>query len=202
VEVKPPGRFATVLTPPSNCDTAEDAALGKLEFCAREDNASEASGKMVACVGAAKIDETKDKAALGRPVLEATNDERTTPAAPVGTETIAVALAPLLPNIAVGISPASTLSRPVAAIPRQRTSVQVVRAPFVPVTMIGATKVVSLAAAAPCAKDKVARSLDPRTDVGRRPTLTPSRLVAATFRQRTSEQVVVARPLEAVMVIG
>ncbi|KAH0294491.1 hypothetical protein KCU62_g105, partial [Aureobasidium sp. EXF-3399] len=126
------GRAVFEATSDDNTNPNVPLALGKLEFCAREDNASEASGKMVACVGAAKIDETRDKAALGRPVLEATNDERTTLAAPVGTDTIAVALAPLLPNIAVGISPASTLSRPVAAIPRQRTSVQVVRAPLVP----------------------------------------------------------------------
>ena len=204
VGVETSGRVPILLTPPSNCDTAEDASLGKLEFCAKDDKACEASGKMVACVGACRMDDTRDKTALGRPVFvfEATSDERTLPIVPLGTDTTAVALALLLPIISVGISPASALSRPVAAIPRHSTSVQVVRAPFVPETMIGATKVVSLAAAAPCAKDKVARSLDPKTEVGNRPTLTPSKLVAATFRQRTSEQVVVARPLEAVIVIG
>jgi hypothetical protein len=204
VGVEIPGRFPTLVTPPSSADTAEDASLGKTEFCAKDDKTDEACGRMVACVGAASIEETRDKAALGNAVFvfEATRDERTLPNAPLGTDKTAVALAPLLPIISVGMRPASTVSRPVTATPRHRTSVQVVRAPFVPVIMTGATKVVSLAAAAPCAKDKVARSLDPRTDVGNRPTLIPSRLVAATFKQRTSAHVVVARPSEAVIVIG
>jgi hypothetical protein len=157
---------------------------------------------MVACVVAPRIEETRDKAPLGKAVFEATSDDKTLPATPLGTEMTAVALALLVPIISVGIRAASALRRPVAAIPRQRTSVQVVRTPFVPLTMIGAIKVVSLAAAAPCANDRVERSFDPRTDVGRRATLTPSRLVAATFKQRTSEHVVVVRPLEAVIVIG
>jgi hypothetical protein len=198
------GESPPLVTPPSNCDTADEAALGKAEFCASDDNINEASGKIVACVGAAKIDETRDRAALGRlvSVLRATSDERTLLATPVGTDTMAVALVILLPIIAVGMRAASALSRPVAATCRHRTSVHVVRTPFVPLTMIGAIKVVSLAAAAPCAKDRVARSLDPRTEVGKRATLTPSRLVAATFKQITSEHVVVVRPLEAVIVIG
>jgi hypothetical protein len=198
------GESPPLVTAPSNFDTAEEAALGKAEFCANDDNINEASGKIVACVGAARIDETRDRAALGRAVfvLEAMSDERTLLATPVGTDTMAVALVMLLPIIAVGMRAASALSRPVAAICRHRRSVHVVRTPFVPLTMIGAIKVVSLAAAAPWAKDRVARSLDPRTDVGRRPTLTPSRLVAATFKQITSEHVVVVRPLDAVIVIG
>jgi hypothetical protein len=202
VGVVMPGRLPTLVNPPSSSDTADDAALGNAEFCAKEDKTNEASGKMVACVVAPRIEETRDKAPLGKAVFEATSDDKTLPATPLGTEMTAVALALLVPIISVGIRAASALRRPVAAIPRQRTSVQVVRTPFVPLTMTGAIKVVSLAAAAPCANDRVERSFDPRTDVGRRATLTPSRLVAATFKQRTSEHVVVVRPLEAVIVIG
>jgi hypothetical protein len=202
VGVMVPGKFPTFVNPPSNSDTADDAALGNAVFCAKEDNASEASGKMVACVVAPRIDEIRDKSALGRAVLETTSDDKTLPATPLGIDKTAVALAILVPIISVGIRAASALRRPVAAIPRQRTSVHVVRTPFVPLTITGAIKVVSLAAAAPCANDRVGRSLDPRTDVGRRATLTPSRLLAATFKQSTSEHVVVIPPLEAVIVIG
>lgn len=48
VGVETPGRFPILVTSPSSADTAEDASLGKTEFCAKDDNNDEACGKMVA----------------------------------------------------------------------------------------------------------------------------------------------------------
>ena len=78
-------RAGTLVTPPSNSDTADEAALGRAEFPTSDDNTDEASGKIVAWVGAARIEDTMDTALLGRPVFETTSDDRTDPTAPLGT---------------------------------------------------------------------------------------------------------------------
>ena len=165
---------------------------------------------MVAWLVAVRIEERRDTALLGRPVSEATKDDKADLSAPLGTGIatggriiLGSTVPAILPPITdVGTSFGSALSRLVAAMPRHRASVHVVRSPFAPLTTTGAIRVVWLGAAVACANDKVARLLDPRTDVGKRAGLTLSRLVAAWFKQLTSKHVVVVRPLEAVIVIG
>ena len=79
-----------LVTPASSSEIAEDAALGRAEFWAKDDNANEACGKIVAWVEAAKIEDTSDIALLGTSLFEAISDDRSDPISPLGTCTAAV----------------------------------------------------------------------------------------------------------------
>jgi hypothetical protein len=90
---------------PSKLDTTEEASLGRAGFSIKDDNCAEACGKIVAWEEAARIEETRDRASLGRPVPDTASEDRTEPAAPLGICTAPVGVE--VPRTPILVTPPS-----------------------------------------------------------------------------------------------